>query len=98
VARQLACSLGDTLKIKDLVWLPKCNASTNTRLENLGGAGVIEVLTNRGSFGIAFRDYAWMQYGTLARREGGFRTDSPAGYRVRVQLFENRDSITRISK
>lgn len=31
------------------IWLPKRNADTNTRLENLVGAGFSEVLTRRGN-------------------------------------------------
>ena len=34
---------------RDKVWLPKCNASTNTRLEILVRAGFSEVLTKRGN-------------------------------------------------
>ena len=53
MARQLACFAEDTLKIKELVWLPECNANTNTRLENLGGVGFSEVLTGGRIFGSA---------------------------------------------
>jgi hypothetical protein len=43
--RQLACSVGDTLKIKDLNWLPKRNTNPNTLVESPAGPQFSTLLT-----------------------------------------------------
>jgi len=42
---QTPCSVGDTLKMKELNWLPNCNPTTNRRMEKLCEDNFSGVLT-----------------------------------------------------